>query len=241
MTTMSLLAKSAYVGAARGARTVAGRTGLTGYLDRRTDSRAGHWVRSLLAIHDLDGLIALDVPWWTYDAIDAVAAFLARRPNARVFEYGSGASTLWLARRAGSVVSVEHHAAWADAVRERTSRLGNVSLRHVPTTPAADAGAYASGKPGHAGLTFEAYARSVEAEAPGIDLVVIDGRARPACLNHAVRRLAPNGLIVFDNSNRRRYREAISAAPVRADFRAGLAPSLPYRDETALLSLAPDA
>jgi len=52
----------------------------------------------------------LGVPWWTYRAIDVVDAWmLGRARPIRVFEYGSGASTLWLAGRADEVISIEHH------------------------------------------------------------------------------------------------------------------------------------
>ena len=80
---------------------------------RAPHSRAATWARSLFAIHDIDQLARLGVPWWTFDSADRIAAFLRLRPDARIFEWGSGASTLWLAERAGSVHSVEHHAGWA--------------------------------------------------------------------------------------------------------------------------------
>src|SRR5688572_22901839 len=45
------------------------------------------------------------IPWYTYSAID----FLAERlpPDATVFEFGAGHSTLWYARRVARVVSVD--------------------------------------------------------------------------------------------------------------------------------------
>jgi len=47
--------------------------------------------------------------------------------------------------------------------------------------------------------------------------------------------LAEDGVIVFDNSARRRYREAIEGCGlVEKKFR-GLVPTLPYPDQTSVL------
>lgn len=101
--------KQLYVRGVRVARAVAARTGLLRILEvaaRR--SRTAHWLRTLFAIYDLEDLVGLDVPWWTYEAIDAVADHLRGNPQARVLEWGSGASTVWLAARAPHVVAIEH-------------------------------------------------------------------------------------------------------------------------------------
>lgn len=228
--------KGGYVALAQGLGRVGDAAGLTGWLERHgREHRLAHWGRSLFAIHDVEKLIALDVPWWTYGAIDAVRAFLAERPAARVFEYGSGASTAWLSTRAASVTSVEHHEGWHARVRALVP--DNVDLRLVPPDdrPAGDA-LYLSEKAGELGASFERYAREIDAAQGPFDLVVIDGRARAACLWHARGHLAPGGLIVFDNSHRTRYRKAIDASGMNTRRLRGLTPALPYSDETALLS-----
>jgi len=240
--TAELSLKSSYITLARGAGRLADGVGLSAWLDRRRDgSRAAHWLRSLTAIHDLDGLVALDVPWWTYDAIDEVRAFLAARPAARVFEFGSGASTIWLARRAAEVTSVEHHRGWHARMVDQLSfaeDLAPVTLRLVePDAVAVEAPLYRSEKAGERHSTFRAYASAIGDEPDArYDLVVIDGRARGACLEHAIPQLAPGGLIVFDNTGRARYRRAIERSGLDARRLAGLTPSLPYSDETTLLT-----
>ena len=72
---------------------------------------------------------------------------------------------------------------------------------------------------------------------------MIDGRAREACLARAVDRLAPGGVIVFDNVDRRRYRDAIDALgdSVEVTTTRGLTPALPYPTRTALLRLVQPA
>lgn len=227
--------KSMYAGSARGARRTLDRFGLdieAPPLGRRWR----HWAHSLTLVHDSRAMAELDVPWWTYRAITTVEEWLAARPTpATVFEYGSGASTVWLARRSGRVHSVEHHAGFAASMGAALVNHPNATVRVVEPVPSADP-TVPSRKEGHARLDFAAYVAAID-EVPGqFDLVVIDGRAREACLAAAVGRLAGDGIIVFDNSRRRRYRDAITRSGLDERVYAGLTPTLPYPEQTSLLS-----
>lgn len=239
--------KRMYVFLLRGLRSLLAVTGLLGVLDRLARRRRwALWVRSWLSIYDLDDMLRLDVPWWTFEAADEVAAFLAERPGARVLEWGSGASTVWLSQRAGAVTSIEHDPRWA----ARTARAlaardaDNVELRVVEPTRLVPPGGVPSAKPGYAGLDFERYADAVDAVPGELDLVVIDGRAREACLARAIDRLADGGLIVFDNVDRERYRDAIEALSssrgtrLQVGWTRGITPALPYPTRTALIRAA---
>ena len=55
--------------------------------------------------------IELQLPWFSYSAIDFLKIFL--RKTHRVFEFGSGGSTLFFADRCASVESVEEDPSWA--------------------------------------------------------------------------------------------------------------------------------
>lgn len=227
--------KGLYVRAVRAAARPLHRVGVLAALERRSPrSRLSTWAVSLFAIHDVDGLGRLDLPWWTFDSAELVAAHLREHPGARVFEWGSGASTLWLAARAGAVHSVEHHAGWAAQVAPRLP--AHVDLRVVEPV-AGPSPRVPSAKAGHAGLDFADYVAAIDAVDGSFDLVVIDGRAREACLARAVERLAPDGLIVFDNVDRRRYVDAIGTVADRVvvTMTRGLTPALPYPTRTALL------
>lgn len=231
--------KSLYVSSVRLLRRTLAAVGLLGLLDRwAARSRTGLWFRSLFSIYDLEDLLPYDVPWWTFKATDEVEAFLRAKPDARVFEWGSGASTAWLSRRAGSVTSVEHDAAWAEIVRPVLP--ANAEVRVVE--PAAAVGAHdevLSEKEGFAGLDFGAYVDAVDATVGRFDVIVVDGRARGACFAQAISRLAPGGVLVFDNVDRQRYRDAIAGSPVPVDveWTRGLTPALPYPTRTALVRL----
>jgi precorrin-6B methylase 2 len=231
-----LVAKRGYVSLMRAARGALEPLGLGKAPVTASEHRYRHWLQSLLAIYDIDALIRLDVPWWTYDAIEKVEAFLEDRPGARVFEWGSGASTVWLAKRAGSVVSIDHDAPWVEFSAPRLAEQGNARVELVPADAQPDPDPrFLSGKAGYAGQTFRAYVEAIDRHEGRFDLIVIDGRARAACLDKAVERLARGGLIVFDNSHRARYRKAIAASGLRAKVTRGLVPSLPLPDQTTLL------
>jgi hypothetical protein len=228
-------AKSAYVAAARGGGWVLTRTHLIGDNVPPRDQRFQHWAFSLTRVHDSAAMVDLDVPWWTYSAIDAVDVWLATRARPiRIFEYGSGASSAWLARRADEVHSVEHHRGFAEHMRPILQAAG-VDLIVAEPVPS-DHPATPSRKEGNAGLDFSDYVDTIERVGGEFDLVVIDGRAREACLRAAVPHLKPDALVVFDNSGRARYRTAIAASGLVEHRLSGLTPTLPYPERTSLLT-----
>ncbi|GIG36098.1 class I SAM-dependent methyltransferase [Cellulomonas pakistanensis] len=237
------VARSAYVATSRAARTLADRTGLLGRLDRsyreHPVSVPGH-LRTLFAIHDVEDLVALDVPWWTYSAIDTVRDHLDRLGgSARVFEYGSGASSVWLGRRVAEVHSVEHHAGFAGVMRDVLRETGLqdvVDLIEVAPEESAHP-VVPSTRRGEEGRDYRRYVHSID-EVPGeFDLVVVDGRARVACMQHAVRRLAPNGIVLFDDTQRPRYQSGLASSGMVVERHRGWVPSLPYPRESAVLRL----
>lgn len=227
--------RSGYVRAARVTATVAERSGLAGWLLRRRHPFPRH-LGSLFAIYDVERMIPLDVPWWTYPAAREVERWLeSRGGRARVFEFGSGASTLWLAQRAGEVHSVEHDAEFVDVLRPIVAPYENVDLRCVEATPRRPDSTAVSDRRGHEDLDFEDYVATVADMGGPFDLIVIDGRARSACLVAAIPHLTDDGMIVFDNAGRAGYQKAIESCGLSVDRKRGWAPSLPYRECTALL------
>src|SRR5690606_17385416 len=67
-----------------------------------------------------------ELPWITVGAMREIRKYL--KPEMRVFEYGSGGSTLFFARQVKEVVSVEHHAEWYEKVK---STLAEKEQTHV--------------------------------------------------------------------------------------------------------------
>ncbi|WP_380167472.1 class I SAM-dependent methyltransferase [Jannaschia sp. R86511] len=245
------LLRDVYLGVMTGARRGLDRTRLLNMWDRQVAANprsvSAH-LRTLLAVHNAEDLVRMDLPWWTYQAVDAVDAFLARHDGAgRVFEYGSGASTLWLARRAGSVDAVEHEAEWAERVREllaTTPGLRCTPTVHVPAVPTSTSPVVASGAPSGQGLDFADYVKAID-DVPGdFDLVLVDGRARGEVLLHVLDRVAPGGLVLLDDAQRTRYSPAVDEAARRGWLvrrTRGATPCQPVPRETVLLSREPAA
>ena len=232
-------AKRTYAAGARATGRGLRRVGVLGDEPPPRDRRWRHWAYSLVCAHDSLAIAELDVPWWTYGAIDAVDEWLTRRDRpVRAFEWGSGASTMWLADRVDAIDSVEHHRGFGEMIRSELDRgswrAAHVKLHIVEPVPS-DSPEIGSHKEGTGRLDFAAYVRHIDGVGGEFDLIVIDGRAREACLTAALGHLAPDGVIVFDNTLRRRYRRAIEAAGVSESVHRGLTPTLPYPDQTSVL------
>lgn len=228
--------RTAYVNSVRFARKIAERSGLLARLER-SESRNVRWVRSLFGIYDSADLVRLDMPWWTFAAIDAVEVLLSSRDGAaRVYEFGAGASTVWLAKRCGSVYSVEHDAPFAQAMSGMFGAYPNISMVVVEPTAASPSSRARSNRKGYTESAFDQYVSSIDRVDGAFDLIVIDGRARVSCLGKSVDRLAPGGTILFDNSDRREYREAIDTCGLQERITRGLAPALPFPSQTSLLT-----
>src|SRR6478752_7701283 len=90
--------------------------------------------RIAVLVHQL--LHAQD-PWLTRDAVLFLDRHLSR--DMRGFEWGSGRSTIWFAKRIGALVSIEDNEQWYERLRSIVVGLG-VDYRLVP----GDSGAYAS-------------------------------------------------------------------------------------------------
>lgn len=157
--------------------------------------------------------IADAAPWVAYPAIEFLEGCLSNRH--RVFEWGSGGSTLFFQKRAQQIVSVEHDASWfsrVEALLNGASDQGSCIYRLVEPATSNGETHFGSGAPGCDGKDFEAYVRAIEQFADGsFDLVVVDGRARMACLRAALPKITPGGLLLLDNANYPRYARDLAA------------------------------
>ena len=207
------------------------------------------WTRSadLKEAVDLQG----PVPWMTYPAIEMLRKTC--RPVMKVFEFGSGGSTLWWSERVASVIAVEHDPEWAAEVSARLPPNARVESRPpgVPAPAAIEAylskaernagGAAQNGRPDR---DFAGYlATLLEHPAGTFDIIVVDGAARNTAGVIAADMVTAEGLVVIDNSDRdygAAY-EALAAADfARIDF-WGPGPINPYGWCTSIFtrSLAP--
>lgn len=135
-------------------------------------------------------------PWWTPPAVRYLEANLPTR--ARVFEWGSGASTVWFARQGAEVLAIESEQPWQERVSER---VPEADVRFIAGT---DTGTVRSepelrdrGK-----HFFDEYVAVIDQFPDAtFDVIVIDGIARCECARRAVAKVRPNGFVVLDDSH----------------------------------------
>lgn len=165
------------------------------------------WLHSLLPGHSP---LYDEVPWITFRAIDWLDAYL--KPEMSVFEYGAGGSTLYLAKRVRNVVSVEHDEGFYQLVKEILSQRANPNCQlmlHKPEPCEESDPAFASYQEKYQGLCFESYVKAIDSYPDqSFDLVLVDGRARMACVKRALAKIKPGGALMLDNSNRPAYAQA---------------------------------
>lgn len=204
----------------------------------KSNSNFLQWIKSIFAIYDVEELINLDLPWWTFKATNEVDQFLKSKDSLSAFEWGSGASTIWLARRVESIISIEHETKWFEKMQSISKEYSNITLcLEEPRNLNGEFSTFMSSKKGFKNLDFQQYVTAISKFNKKFDLIVIDGRARQACFEIAVNYLNRDGLIVFDNTNRSRYQKVINKTNhlLKVTTTKGLTVALPYPTKTSLL------
>jgi hypothetical protein len=166
------------------------------------------------------------LPWWPFAAQRALAGLL--RESWRIFEFGAGWSTVWLAQRARAVVSREDDVLWQRRVE---AALRARALDHARVE-----------------LRTERAAYLAPPEPPwDFDLVVIDGRWRDGCVGTALSLVRPGGWILLDNSDVQDAEHCRALASLldgdRAEVRrfVDLTPSQLTASQALLVRVAPGA
>jgi len=167
------------------------------------------WLMSL----SKDYLLNKQLPWVTFYAIDFLNTLDFK--GKRVFEYGSGASTLYWLSKGATCVSIEHEKQWYDkmnssfaAIAELDYRLIEPELRSYSeiTINSANPDHYSSNSPEFKNYDFSHYVKQID-EFPDeyFDVVMIDGRARPSCIKRSLSKVRVGGLMIVDNTDRNYY------------------------------------
>ncbi|TKJ38123.1 MAG: hypothetical protein CEE38_05025 [Planctomycetes bacterium B3_Pla] len=155
-------------------------------------------------------------PWLTYRAAKWLDSYL--KPQMRVFEYGSGGSTVFFAQRVKQVVSVEHNPQWYQVVERTLYELEISNVEYILKEPekadregdCSDPSSYSSGFQNKFDrMSFCEYTKVIDNYPDAyFDLVLVDGRARPSCIMHAAKKVRQGAIIILDNSDRERYNVA---------------------------------
>ncbi len=152
-------------------------------------------------------------PWTSQASIRILKTLLHNKMIG--FEYGSGNSTVFLARRLGHLTSVEHHETWHKKVQNNLKAYGisNIDYHLIPPKYEQQPVAYTfyrdyslSESDFQVMREYHDYFTFISTYPPNhFDFILVDGRARVECSLFAIPRLKPGGLFVLDNSDRSRY------------------------------------
>jgi hypothetical protein len=155
------------------------------------------------------------IPWVTYSFIDFIAERIQKKHT--VFEFGSGNSTLYYAKRAQRVVSVEHDKAWFDKISGSGPENSEIIFCELR-------------KDGD-------YSRMPLSLKLKFDIIIVDGRDRVSCCYHSPEALTEQGVVVLDDSERAAYhpaREFLLGNGFKELSFSGISPGLFYRKSTSV-------
>jgi hypothetical protein len=117
-------------------------------------------------------------PWFTYPAIRFLDSINLKQK--RVFEYGSGFSTLYFRNRSAYVTSVEDNRFWKEKIEATPSSMNHSQILFREGLDYVNAP-----------LTYE----------HTFDLIIVDGSFREECAKIAIQAISNNGMIILDNSD----------------------------------------
>lgn len=171
------------------------------FLHQNSLPYAWRWVRSVSGQRT-----ALDdaVPWFHFYANDWLEKYV--KSSMKVFEWGSGGSTIFWACHAGQVIAVEHDRCWYERVLSilESKGLTNVTMTYSPCSQNDRELRHIREV---TGLQFnedcQEYTERINYFSDEeFDIVVVDGKAREICLKNAIPKIKQGGVLVFDNSDR---------------------------------------
>lgn len=169
------------------------------------------WERSFLKMApvDKDGR---PIPWTTY----SYTAFIADRlkNDMTVFEYGSGASTAYYARKVKNLVTCEHDKTWFGMMKKNLPENAEIFFADEND-----------------------YENAISGQSEKFEIIVVDAIRRVECMMKALPYLKENGILVLDDSEREEYTPGteymLRAGYKKIDF-WGMAPGQRYNKCTTV-------
>jgi len=133
-----------------------------------------------------------NLPWWSYKAIQYVDTIVKGK---RIFEYGTGGSTMRFATEAKEIVAVEDDNRWMDMVNEKLKEKNIHNARIIYSF-------FDFKNP--EGFENSEYIRMIDTAGGDFDIVIIDGQDRSfqeriKCFRHVEQRMKPGQYIVVDD------------------------------------------
>jgi len=147
------------------------------------------WIQSLGVRKPIDK-DGSPIPWMNFAVVKLLEDRLT--DNLNIFEFGSGYSTYFYARKVLAVTSVEYDEDWFQLIKSDLPE--NVNLIYKAKDVDGD------------------YCRIIGTANEQYDVVIVDGRDRVNCVKQSISALSAKGIILLDDSQRERYKEGIEFA-----------------------------
>lgn len=162
--------------------------------------------------------IDFEIPWITVVAKNHLEKmFGAPSQIKRVFEYGTGGSSMFFLGHGSELISVEHDREWFELVKKKVEERGykgwegnfieaEETNRNHSLLDIANPSHYYSDDAKFKKHSFEKYATAIDKYPDAhFDLVLVDGRSRPSCVAHSIPKIKVGGYLILDNAERTYY------------------------------------
>ena len=167
----------------------------------------------------LKNCLQAEIPWVSWNCQKLLTTILQnkKQKTMTIAEFGGGGSTLFFLNQASCLVTVEHDPQWFALIKSAVWAKGyekkwTAILAPPDLTPPTlrydytDPDNYSSSESEN--MHYKSYACALDAYPDSFfDLILVDGRARPACVKHAAPKIRPEGHLVVDNTERSYYLE----------------------------------
>lgn len=118
------------------------------------------------------------IPWYTYPAIEFLNQF--DFSDKKVFEFGSGNSSLYWFEKCLSLISIEHDQNWFNKIKNNIRSNQKLFLRK----------------------NKDEYVKSINEFESEFDIIIIDGVYRQDCAKEVKKKLnRESGIVILDNSD----------------------------------------
>ena len=159
-----------------------------------------------------------EAPWISASSTFALKKILTKEMVG--FEFGSGRSTIFYAFLLKHVTSIEHFEPWFQKVevKLKEKEIQNATLKLVRPNGDAPSQHLSSEQQLFISIenypvkdvVFHNYINTLDAFPDAhFDFIAVDGRARLSCVHKSINKLKSRGILLLDNSERRRYKQAI--------------------------------
>jgi len=143
--------------------------------------------------HKMTGQLP-ELPWWPFPVIAELERLI--EPTWDVLEFGCGISSIWLAKRAAKVYSIEGSAAWSQKIKAyaKSHGLNNLTIDLRDSSLYPDRGKFSD--------EFNTFFSDVtDLAGSSFNLVIVDGAARFLCVKAALPLIKRGGFLYLDNSD----------------------------------------